>query len=202
MTKEDIRALKRGECSAQRIFLSRYAEGVFAFIARLVSNPQDVEELTQDTLLKALRHIDSYDATRSSLQTWLRRIAYRTAINHLRRPSVATVTFNELTTSANDLYTSNALTSLNDFNINAEDMSDDALQQALQMPDDTMTDYLRQALDYLPPDEQTMVNLFYYDDLPLQEIAEILEVPPGTIATRLHRTRKKLFSIILKLQKR
>ena len=197
MTNEDIIALKRGERSAQREFLSRHADGVFAFIARMVSNPQDVEELTQDTLLKALRHINSYDATRSSLQTWLRRIAYRTVLNHLRRPAVDTITFNELTTSAPS--TPNALY---DLNIDAADTPDEALQQAFQTPDDTMADYLRQALDYLPPDEQTLVNLFYYDDLPLREIAEIVDAPPGTIATRLHRTRKKLFSIILKLQKR
>lgn len=192
MTKEDIAALKRGERSAQREFLSRHAEGVFVFIARLVSNPQDVEELTQDTLLKALRHIDSYDITRSSLPTWLRRIAYRTTLNHLRRPAVNTITYDELTTNA-----------YNALNVNdSSDVDDDIIQQALQVPDDKMTDYLRQALDYLPPDEQALVNLFYYDDLPLQEIAEIMEAPPGTIATRLHRIRKKLFSIILKLQKR
>ena len=191
MTKEDIAALKRGERSAQREFLSRYADGVFAFIARLVSNQQDAEELTQDTLLKALRHIDSYDITRSSLPTWLRRIAYRTTLNHLRRPAVNTITYDELTTNA-----------YNALNVNdSSGVDDDIIQQALQVPDDKMTDYLRQALDYLPPDEQALVNLFYYDDLPLQEIAEIVEAPPGTIATRLHRTRKKLFSIILKLQK-
>ena len=193
MTKEDILALKRGERSAQRDFLSRYAEGVFTFIARMVNNPQDAEELTQDALLKALRHIGSYDATRSSLYTWLQRIAYRTALNHLRRPTLTTVTFNELPPNG-----PNALNTL----VDLDDDDDDALQQAFQTPDNTMTDYLRRALDYLPPDEQTLVNLFYYDELPLQEIAEIVDAPPGTLATRLHRTRKKLYSIILKLKKR
>ena len=159
----------------------------------MVSNQQDAEELTQDTLLKALRHIDSYDATRSSLNTWLCRIAYHTALNHLRRPSLTTIAIDESdTTNAPETFCAT----------DDSDASDALIQQAFQTPDDTMTDYLRQALDYLPPDEQALVNLFYYDDLPLQEIAEIVDAPPGTLATRLHRTRKKLFSIILKLQKR
>ena len=179
MTKEDILALKRGERSAQREFLSRYAEGVFAFIARMVSNPQDAEELTQDALLKALRHIDSYDAEKASLGTWVKRIAYRLALNYLRRPSRTVLTLDEA------LY----------------EASDEEVEEAFRTPDDRMTDYLLRALDYLPPDEQTLVNLFYYDELPLQEIAEIVDAPPGTLATRLHRTRKKLFSIILKLKK-
>lgn len=181
MTKEDIAALKRGERTAQREFLCRHAQGVFAFITRMVSNQQDAEELTQDTLLKALRGIDSYDATRANITTWLRSIAYRTTLNHLRRPTITTIAIDRLTA-------------------NAPDASEDDVQQAFQTPDDATADYLRQALDYLPPDEQALVNLFYYDELPLQEIAEIVDAPPGTIATRLHRTRKKLFSIILKLK--
>lgn len=186
MTKEDIAALKRGERSAQRDFIAQYADGVFDFIARMVSNAQDAEELAQDTLIKALRHIDTYDPQHSSLHTWLRRIAYRTALNHFRRPAPLMVAFEQLST--HDLSMINA--------------ADEALEQALQAPDDTMTDYLRRALDYLPPDELALVNLFYFDDLPLKDIAFIVERPPGTLATRLHRIRKKLFSIILKLQKR
>ena len=181
MTKEDIAALKRGERTAQREFLCRYAEGVFTFITRMVNNQQDAEELTQDTLLKALRSIDRYDATRASITTWLRSIAYRTTINHLRRPTITTIAIDRLTA-------------------NAPEASDDDVQQAFQTPDDATADYLCQALDYLPPDERALINLFYYDDLPLREIAEIVDAPPGTLATRLHRTRKKLFSIIHKLK--
>ena len=181
MTKEDIAALKRGERTAQREFLCRYAEGVFAFITRMVNNQQDAEELTQDTLLKALRSIDRYDATRASITTWLRSIAYRTTINHLRRPTITTIAIDRLTA-------------------NAPEASDNDVLQAFQTPDDATAEYLCQALDYLPPDERALINLFYYDDLPLREIAEIVDAPPGTLATRLHRTRKKLFSIIHKLK--
>lgn len=78
--------------------------------------------------------------------------------------------------------------------------TDEEITQALQTPDDTTADLLQKALDYLPPDDLTLVNLFYYDELPLNEIAYIVDRPPGTIATQLHRIRKKLFSIILKLK--
>ena len=74
------------------------------------------------------------------------------------------------------------------------------MSQAFAEADDSRTELLQQALDQLAPDEQTLINLFYYDDLPLKEIGYIIDAPPGTIATRLHRIRRKLYYLILKLQ--
>jgi RNA polymerase sigma-70 factor (ECF subfamily) len=166
---------------AQRQFLQLYAPAVFALIARLTPNSLDAEELTQDSLLRAIVHIDSYDPALASLSTWINRIAYRTALNNLRnhpRPILS-------------------LDNNPDISLQADEKT---VQDFLQNSDDSMTELLRQAIDYLPPDEQTLLNLFYFDDLPLKDIAFIMEAPPGTLATRLHRIRKKLYSLILTLQ--
>lgn len=164
--------LLRGEAAAQEQFLRQFAAGVFQLIVRIVPNTQDAEELTQDALFRALRGIQHYDPQQASLGTWLHRIAYRLTLNHLRRqPSVISL---------------------------VSEIPDTSEPPAFS--DDSLVPLLHEALDYLPPDEQTLVHLFYYDDLPLSEIAYIIEAPPGTIATRLHRIRQKLHSIIQKLQ--
>ena len=51
---------------------------------------------------------------------------------------------------------------------------------------------LETAIDTLPPDEQMLLHLYYYDDRSLQDIAYIMDAEPGLLATRLFRIRKKL----------
>lgn len=179
MTRTDIEGLKRGERAAQELFLRRHAERVFSLIIGLVGNTQDAEELTQDVLLKALNHIDTFDERRASLTTWVSRIAYHAALNHLRQPSLPTI-------------------SLDDNNYG---VSDDIVNDALMAADNDTTELLRMAIEQLPPSEQALVNMFYYDDLPLKDIAYIVEAPPGNIATHLYRIRKKLYLIIQKLKR-
>lgn len=173
--------LRRGDPGAQEQFLRQYASRVFQFIVRMTRHEQEAEELTQDTLLRAMQQMERFDPAQSTLHTWVRRIAYRLTLNHLRSRGI---TFQSIEESAT------AITAVDEA----------AMSQAFAEADDTRTELLRQALDELAPDEQTLINLFYFDDLPLKEIGYIIDAPPGTIATRLHRIRRKLYHLILKLQ--
>ena len=173
-----VENLRRGEAAAQKQFLRQYAPGVFQLVVRIVDNQQDAEELTQDTLLRAITNIERYDPDQATLTTWVQRIAYRLAINHLRDHRHTAAYLEELPESTIP--------------------SDTELSTFFGEDTSYRVEQLVQALDHLPPDEQTLVNLFYYDDLPLRDIAYILEAPPGTIATRLHRIRQKLYHLIQK----
>lgn len=62
----------------------RYKEQLTRTVRAIVANPQDAEDVVQDTFVKALSALSSYDAEKSSLATWLSRIAYRTALNYVR----------------------------------------------------------------------------------------------------------------------
>ena len=64
------------------------------------------------------------------------------------------------------------------------------------LDDETRIDELRQTIAQLKPDEQTLITLFYYDNRPLADIAYILDIETGTIATRLHRIRRKLYQMM------
>ena len=173
-----IDALKKGASYAQEELVRCYMERVRNLIFAIVQNMQDAEELTQDTLLRAIHNIERFDSAQATLATWVQRIAYRLAINHQRDHRRTTVYIEELPESAIP--------------------SDAELSAFFSKDTSNRVEQLLQALDHLPPDEQTLVNLFYYDDLPLRDIAYIVEAPPGTIATRLHRIRQKLYHLIQK----
>lgn len=55
---------------------------------------------------------------------------------------------------------------------------------------------MEEAIDDLPPDEEMLIHLYYYEDRPLRDIAYIMDVEPNALATRLHRIRKKLLRMI------
>ena len=61
---------------------------------------------------------------------------------------------------------------------------------------DARIDLLEETIGLLPPDEQQLLHLYYYEDRPLREIAYIMDVEQGALATRLHRIRKKLMTMM------
>ena len=173
-----IQLLTERDESALSIIEREYGRLCRKISLDILSNQQDAEELTQDTLLRAIHNIERFDSDQATLATWVHRIAYRLAINHQRDHRRTTVYIEELPESAIP--------------------SDAELSAFFSKDTSDRVEQLLQALDHLPPDEQTLVNLFYYDDLPLRDIAYIVEAPPGTIATRLHRIRQKLYHLIQK----
>ena len=69
-----IQRILRGETALYEHFLNTYGQQVFILVARIVSNQEDAEELTQDVFLKAFQHLSSFKGT-SSFSTWIYSIA-------------------------------------------------------------------------------------------------------------------------------
>lgn len=151
-------------------FLERYGGEVFAIVSRLVLNREDAEELTQDAFVRAYSRLDSFIG-RSSFSTWVCRIAYTVAVSWLRKKRIKYLNIDD-----------------------HPHASDDEVDEVLD--DESRLDELRHAISLLRPDEQLLLELFYFESRPLADIAYILDVEPGTIATRLHRIRRKLYSIM------
>ena len=151
-------------------FLERYGGEVFAIVSRLVPNREDAEELTQDAFVRAYSRLDSFIG-RSSFSTWVCRIAYTTTVSWLRKKRVKYLSIED-----------------------RQGLSDKEVDEALD--DESRLDELREAIALLKPDEQMLLELYYFESRPIADIAYILDVEPGTIATRLHRIRRKLYSMI------
>ena len=151
-------------------FLERYGGEVFAIVSRLVPNHEDAEELTQDAFVRAYSRLDSFIG-RSSFSTWVCRIAYTTTVSWLRKKRVKYLSIED-----------------------KQGLSDKEVDEVLD--DESRLDELREAIALLRPDEQMLLELYYFESRPIADIAYILDVEPGTIATRLHRIRRKLYSMI------
>ena len=151
-------------------FLERYGGEVFAIVSRLVPNREDAEELTQDAFVRAYSRLDSFIG-RSSFSTWVCRIAYTVAVSWLRKKRIKYLSIDD--------------------HPHASDAEVDEV-----LDDESRLEDLREAISLLKPDEQMLLELFYFESRPLADIAYILDVEPGTIATRLHRIRRKLYSLM------
>lgn len=156
------------------LLMERHGAEVFRLVARLVPLQQDAEELVQDAFVRAYNRLATYCGD-ASFSTWLCRIAYNLTVSWLRKRKVK-------------------YTSIDD----RMEISDADVDQLLD--DDTRISQLREAQKQLTPDELTLINLFYYDGKSLRDIAYILGIEPGNVATRLHRIRKKLYLIIRKME--
>jgi RNA polymerase sigma-70 factor (ECF subfamily) len=167
---ELVEAVRQGRREGQTEMVSRYAERVFAMIARQVSDMMDAQELTQDAFLRAFSHIDSYDSHKASLSTWLCRIAYRLTLDHLRRRRPVIVAMEDNT-----------------------DISDEELEAELSTGREERIEQLMEVIDELPDDERMLLTLYYFEDRPLAEITYITGIEPAALANRLYRTRKKLY---------
>ncbi|MBQ6964170.1 MAG: sigma-70 family RNA polymerase sigma factor [Bacteroidaceae bacterium] len=161
--------------TAQERLLTLYGQMVFRLVARIVERREDAEEVYQDVFIKAFRNIGTYDGNQASLATWLGRIAYNEALNFVRmkRPT---------------------LVYLDDHDMDLEEMEDEAYT-----PDNERTiECMEQALQHLPPHEQSLLTMFYFDHLSLKEIAYITSSIPSTVASQLSRIRNKLYRIMQK----
>lgn len=168
--KELIARILDGHAEDFGYFLERYSHEAFAIMVRLVPQQEDAEELVQDAFVRAFNRLDTFEG-RSSFSTWICRIAYNIAISWLRKQRMKYLSIDD----------------------NPEH-SDTEIDEAFD--DESLIENLTRAVALLKPDEQTLITLYYYDNRPLNDIAYILDVEPNTLATRLHRIRRKLYILM------
>ena len=170
-----IEAVKDGKREGQRLMVSRYGQMVFAMIVRLVTTTMDAEELTQDTFMRAFNNIDRYDSRRSSLGTWLCRIAYHLTLDFMKRRQPNIISMDDTT-----------------------DISEEQLDTELSSGNEKRIQQLEMLMEELPPDEQMLLTLFYYEDRSLDECSFIMDTTSHALANRLYRIRKKLYKQLKK----
>ena len=149
--------------------VQQHAPQVLDFTARLLSDRREAEEVAQDAFVKVFRQLSSFRGD-SSFVTWVQRIAYHEAIDHLRQRAPYTVDISEVAAISDD-----------------EELSTGREERILLM---------EETIDELPPDDQLLLHLYYYEDQPLRDIAYIMDAEPNALSQRLHRIRKRLLRMI------
>ncbi len=154
-----------------------HLDALYNFGLRLTSDPNDAEDLVQDTIVKAYRFFSSYEKG-TNAKAWLFRILKNSYINNYRKKSKKPqeVDYDEVATFYETIRAERTETS---------DLEDKMFRELID-------DDLSNALDSIPEDFRTVVLLCDVEDFTYEEIANMLDVPIGTIRSRLHRGRNLL----------
>jgi RNA polymerase sigma-70 factor (ECF subfamily) len=157
----------------------QYAPQLYSAALRMTRNPADAEDLVQETFLRAYRSYASFEEG-TNLRAWLFRILTNTYINSYRakqrRPQETELG------ETDDLYLYRRLGRIDSAAMSAED----------QLFDLFTDDEVKAALEELPDAFRLPVLLADVEDFSYKEIAEALEIPIGTVMSRLHRGRKAM----------
>lgn len=154
-----------------------HLDAMYNFALRLTSDPNDAEDLVQDTIVKAFRFFSSYEKG-TNAKAWLFRILKNSYINNYRKKSKQPnqVDYDEVSSFYETIRADRTDTS---------DLEDRMFRELID-------DDISNALEELPEDFRTVVLLCDVEDFTYEEIANMLDVPIGTIRSRLHRGRNLL----------
>lgn len=159
----------------------QYTRQLYSAALRMARNPADAEDLVQETLLKAYRAYHTFQAG-TNLKAWLYRILTNTYINKYRKESrrPSEVDLGEV----EDLYLYRR--------IGSEDSADMARTTEEKVLDGLVESDIKEAVESLPENFRIAVILADLEGFAYKEIAEILDIPIGTVMSRLHRGRKAI----------
>jgi RNA polymerase sigma factor (sigma-70 family) len=147
---------------------------LYRFAYRLMRDRADAEDLVQDVLLKLYPRTNELAEVRD-LKPWLLRVVYHQFVDVLRKRSRSAVSVSDAT----DL-----------------DVPDLAQEPEHCFDVSQMAARIRDAVQRLSRDQQVLVTLHLIDGYTLEEVAQVLDVPLGTLKSRLHRTRAQLRKIL------
>jgi len=158
--------VQNGDKRAFDLLVLKYQHKIFSIISRFVKDQAEVQDVAQETFIKAYRALGSFRGE-SAFYTWIYRIAINTAKNYLvskgRRPPSTDVDVDEA-----EFYT-------------GSDSLKDVSTPENQMMRDQLKDVIYKAIQDLPEDLRTAVTLREMEGLSYEEIAEVMDCPVGTV---------------------
>ena len=177
-----IERVLEGDPSAFGPLVERYQGRIYAVVYGMVRNREDARELSQEAFVKAYRNLERFRFN-ASFYTWLCRIAMNVSIDHLRRQKLRrTEVFDEGIAARDDDGVISLAHHRNDPGRNLERKR--------------LRERIMSAMDELPDDQKQVVVLREIEGLSYKEIAEVMDIPEGTVMSRLFYARKKLQSAL------
>lgn len=179
---ELLRAVKAGDATAYRGLVEKYQGRVYAMVYGMVRNREDARDITQEAFVKAYGSLESF-RLESSFYTWLYRIAMNLAIDFIRKKQrQGTTSFEESIATRDE-----------DGGI-AEVHHEDDPRRLLERK--RLYERIMDAMEQLPTDQKQAILLRELEGLSYKEISEIMDIPEGTVMSRLFYARKKLQKIL------
>jgi RNA polymerase sigma-70 factor, ECF subfamily len=181
-TDNDLIALaQKGSEKAYRELLDRYQRPVFSLVYRMVRDREQAEDLAQETFIKVFHHIGSYNPS-YKFSSWIFKIASNLAIDALRKKELSTVSLD----GSRNAQTTDEIDATR-ITVESRDENPEELLEAKQLGAE-----IESAIGVLRPEYRTAILLRHVEGRPYEEIAEIMNIPLGTVKTYIHRARSEL----------
>tara|TARA_R110002049_G_scaffold71900_4_gene184841 strand:- start:4323 stop:4856 length:534 start_codon:yes stop_codon:yes gene_type:complete len=168
--KEIVTLLEKGDKKAITLLYEYYADSLYGVIQKIITDEDTAQDVLQESFVKIWRYAKKYDSSKAKLFTWLYRIAYNTAIDKVRSQKNKSGKEVQIETSAVYKITSNELN---------QDVLD-----------------IRKHLRSLDEKYQIVLNALFFEGMTQQEASDELDIPLGTIKSRLKiglRELKKIY---------
>lgn len=161
---------QKGDPEAFTRLVEVYQRPVYNLCYRMLSNEADAEDATQETFLRAYKHIKRYD-NRRPFPTWLLSIAAHYCIDQIRKRRMQTISIDE-----------HSYFEIPDTQIGPE----------LNVSRAEQSKRVHALLEYLNPTDRAAVIMYYWYDLSYAEIGEALSLTLSAVKSRLHRSRRSM----------
>ncbi|TVQ50850.1 MAG: sigma-70 family RNA polymerase sigma factor [Phycisphaerales bacterium] len=177
-----IERYQRGDPEALSELLQAYQNRVYSICYRMVRDPDQAADLTQDTLIKVIEHLDRYDG-RAKLSTWIIRIAMNCTISQLRKNKVRRhAAYDEQGSDSDGPDGRSGGNAVPSRELSGRERVERTERDAA----------VSRALEQLDPDTRALLILRDMQDLDYEQIAAVLDIPLGTVKSRLFRARAQL----------
>jgi RNA polymerase sigma-70 factor (ECF subfamily) len=170
-----IEKVLNGDINSYSLLIEKYQNMIYTLAYRLLNDRHNAEELAQDTFMKAFNNLSQFKRE-SKFSSWLYTICYRTGLNRIKK-------------------TKTGLRSeeLQDFHYNINYDGDDSLQLMTKKERHTN---VNNSLSILSPEDKYIIQLFYYEEMSIKEIVDIVGLTETNIKSRLFRSRKALYQVL------
>ena len=173
-----VRRAQAGEKRAFELLVSKYQRRLLRLLGRILHNQSDVEDIAQETFLKAYRALPKF-RNESAFFTWLYRIAVNTARNHI-------------SSKHNQVFVSDQIQSQDGETFSLLDNLTDGETPETHMHNREIIEALQKALDELPEQLRQAIELRELEGLSYEEIATTMDCPVGTVRSRIFRAREAI----------
>ncbi|MFN3385853.1 MAG: sigma-70 family RNA polymerase sigma factor [Candidatus Thermochlorobacter sp.] len=161
--------------------LSKYRGQIYNLILKIVHNPNEVEDLVQESFSKAFNSITNFNKE-YAFSTWLYRIATNSSIDFLRKRRLKTFSIDNPIKTKDDEYT-----------VEIPDSSEEPEKNVIQSQRDAL---VRDAIRQLAPKYRTVIEMRHLQELSYEEIAKKLKMPLGTVKAHIFRAREMLYKML------
>ncbi len=157
--------------------MEQYREALYSLLYKMVRNREETEDLVQEAFMKAFKALPSFNE-KYAFSTWLYKIAINNCIDHLRKKKLRTFSIDK-PVSAKD-------------GEMRRDFPDTSFSPDKNILSNEKSRLIREAIDQLPENYKIVIVLRHNEEKSYEEIAQILNIPLGTVKARIFRAREML----------